>query len=218
MTGADLTAVATMRRRQGRPAAQEPSVGREGLLQRTLELLREMPPAELTRAELARRSGVDPTTIRHYFKDRDSLMIAAGAALLEELHSLERSALAAAAPEPRAQLRARIRVFLNFMHANPHFHRMMAEELMSSPSPLVRQAHHNWTSANISEMRELMSQGVGSGDFSDRDGAFIFIMIIGASEFFSNAAPLRRIAFGDDAEDGHRARDISRVCGLKGHA
>ena len=135
-------------------------------------------------------------------------MIAAGGALIKELHALQHAAIAQVEPNPRAELRARVKVFLKFMHVNPHFHRLMVDEFMDSSSPLVQQTYQSWTSTTIAEMRELLLNGKATGDFTEKDGAFVFMMIIGASEFFTSALPMRRIAFGNQADDDKSASEI----------
>ena len=60
----------------------------------------------------------------------------------------------------------------------------MVDEFMDSSSPLVQQTYQSWTSTTISEMRELLLSGKATGDFTEKDGAFVFMMIIGAFRIF----------------------------------
>jgi TetR/AcrR family transcriptional regulator len=175
-------------------------VGRDGLIRRTCELLREMRPAELTRAELARQVGVDPALIRYYFKDRTSLLAAAGAALLEQLAAEYGQIMAKAGDDPVVILRGRIKGFLRFLRANPNFHRLMMDEFMHSDVPAAIAAHESLTAPTIDVVRKLILQGVDQGRFRKVDGAFVFMLTLGASEFFINASGIRRMAFGDEAE------------------
>lgn len=174
-------------------------MGREGLIRRTCELLRELRPNELTRAELARRAGVDPGLIRYYFRDRATLLEAAGAALVNELVERTLQATQAAGDDPAAQLRARIQSFLRFVQVNPFFPRLM-EEFMHSSTPSAQEAHSSWTAPAVALVRDLMARGEAAGEFRPVDGAFIFMAMLGASEFFINAGPIQRIAFGAEVD------------------
>ena len=65
------------RRGKGRPARGQPGVGRETMIAATSELLKKRSPENITRAELARKAGIDPALIRYYFGDMSSLVLQA---------------------------------------------------------------------------------------------------------------------------------------------
>src|SRR6476620_7621008 len=78
------------KRKQGRPQKDTPAVGRETLIAATRKLMKVMPPAQITRLDIARAAGVDPALIRYYFGDKSKLIVAAvldAGAELQERHA-----------------------------------------------------------------------------------------------------------------------------------
>ncbi len=85
-------------------------MGREALITRTCEMLMQMPPNKITRAEVARHMNVDPSLIRYYFRDRATLLLAAVARLTAELSRLMDEELARSDPDTRREPAAGARV------------------------------------------------------------------------------------------------------------
>ncbi len=96
---------------RGRPPANRPKVSREQILDTTLALLAETGLGALTMRSLARRLGIDPMALYHYFADKDALLGAAA----------ERSFAALRPRMPvkgdwRARLLALARAYLRTLH------------------------------------------------------------------------------------------------------
>lgn len=62
---------------RGRPRADQPKLSRDQILDAALALLAESGLGALTMRSLARRLGVDPMAVYHYFADKDELLSAA---------------------------------------------------------------------------------------------------------------------------------------------
>ena len=99
-------------RSAGRPRSGSQPVGREALIEVTCELLKSHPPSAVTRALVARHSNVDPSLIRYYFRDRDSLMVAAAESIVARFRSIVAAAYARTDNSARDMLMARIGALL----------------------------------------------------------------------------------------------------------
>src|SRR3954470_8344091 len=62
---------------RGRPRANEPKLSRDQILDAALALLAEAGLGALTMRALARRLGIDPMALYHYFADKEALLGAA---------------------------------------------------------------------------------------------------------------------------------------------
>src|SRR6202167_2815730 len=127
-------AAARKRRGIGRPAAGAQTVGREALITRTCEMLTELPPNRITRAEVARHMNVDPSLIRYYFRDRSTLLVAAAERLVDTFQQLLDEELAQSDMSAAGRLRARISALLKLNITYPFFHRLMIDELVKIDS------------------------------------------------------------------------------------
>jgi AcrR family transcriptional regulator len=92
---------------RGRPRADQPKLSRDQILDAALALLAEAGLSALTMRSLARRLGVDPMAVYHYFADKDALLTAAA----ERSFSSLRPRMPAAG-DWRARLRALARAYL----------------------------------------------------------------------------------------------------------
>jgi TetR/AcrR family transcriptional regulator len=204
-----------IRRGIGRPAAGSRMVGREALIERTCELLSQLPPNRITRAEVARQMGVDPSLIRYYFRDRSTLLLAAVEKLTAEFTRIRDHELAQAEPGPEGKLRARVSALLQFEIAYPFFHRLLIDEFVHMKSPAVVQFMHQLTSNSLDAYCALLDSGFDAGVFRRSDSTFLFLAVIGMCEFFVKASSILRIASGknfDQRAVGSRYREF--ICDL----
>src|SRR5512139_1345425 len=117
-----MVKVATTKRGQGRPS--DNTVGRETVLNKTMELVQDLPPARVTISLIAREAGVDPALIRYYFGDRETLLLAVVDKMLDQAPpDIDEDA------EPVELLEARIRNTARFTRSTKHVHRLMVDEL-----------------------------------------------------------------------------------------
>jgi len=182
------------RRAIGRPAAGDPGVGRGALIDKTCELLKELPPNRVTRAEVARHTNVDPSLIRYYFHDRSSLLIAAAERLSAEFTRMLEEELKRAGDGAEGLLLARVNALLKFEIAYPFFHRLLLEEVMSSKAPAARKLLSELTKRAVSAYSSIIDGGTKSGALRKVDPAFLFLAVIGMCEFFVSGMPMLKVA------------------------
>jgi AcrR family transcriptional regulator len=184
------------RRGIGRPAAGPHAVGREALIARTCELLTQLPPNRITRAEVARHMGVDPSLIRYYFRDRSMLLLAAVEKLTEQFSQILEQEQQQAGPGPENALRARISALLRFEITYPFFHRLLIDEFVNLSAPAATRFLQELTSNAIGGYAALLETGRTAGVFRRSDAPFLFLIVVGMCEFFVNGMPILRLALG----------------------
>jgi len=96
---------------RGRPRASKPKLSRDHILDAALELLAEAGLGALTMRALARRLGIDPMAVYHYFADKDALL---GAAADRSFAALRPRM--PATRDWRARLHALARAYLRTLH------------------------------------------------------------------------------------------------------
>ena len=208
-------AVTRTRRGIGRPPAGAQTVGREALIAKTCELLREIPPNQLTRAEVARRLQVDPSLIRYYFSNRGTLLLAALEQLTSEFTHMFEQEMAKADGSAEGLLRARVAAMLRFEITYPFFHRLLLEEIVPLDSQAAVRFLDTLTKRAVSSYASIVKAGVDEGTFQPLDHAFLFLTVVGMCEFFVNGLPILRIAQGKDLDEHvPGARYLEFVCKL----
>ena len=190
------TTRAPRRRAIGRPAATAEGVGREGLIETTCQLLQELPPNLVTRAEVARRANVDPSLIRYYFQDRSSLLVAATERITHNYsRTLARAALRAG-PSAESRLRARVNAIIDLIVTFPFFLRLFIEELNGSAAKAGDKLFRATVLEGVHDLRQVIEQGTRSGELKPTNVPFLFIALLGMAECFVTSAPLLKIAAG----------------------
>jgi TetR/AcrR family transcriptional regulator len=195
---------AARRRAQGRPNDGKNSVGPELLLRAARELLEKLPPAQVTRAALARHAGVDPNLIRYYFKDRDSLLLAVVDEIVSEEAKL--SARFSSGGSPVERLRAQIRHLVDFHQRHPYFHRLLIEEIATWKSQRARQLFHRLNQMTLKMYQTIFREGVRGKSLRQLDPVFVHIAVVGMCEFFMSSKVLLEDAFGKGAAPSDYAK------------
>ena len=96
---------------RGRPRANEPKLSRDQILDAALGLIAEVGFGGLTMRALARRLGIDPMAVYHYFADKDALLDAAADRSFASLRPRM-----PAAPDWKSRLRALARAYLRTLY------------------------------------------------------------------------------------------------------
>jgi AcrR family transcriptional regulator len=174
------------------------------LLRAARELLEKLPPAQVTRAALARHAGVDPNLIRYYFKDRDSLLLAVVDEIVNEESKL--TAGNAANGSPVERLRAQIRQLVDFHQRHPYFHRLLIEEIATWKSQRARQLFHRLNQQMLKQYGSILREGVKQKSLRALDPVFVHIAIVGMCEFFMSSKLLLEDAFGKGAAPANYAK------------
>jgi AcrR family transcriptional regulator len=194
----------TRKRAQGRPNDGKSSVGPELLLRAARELLEKLPPAQVTRAALARHAGVDPNLIRYYFKDRDSLLLAVVDEIVNE--ESQRAAGYTASDSPVERLRSQIRHLVDFHQRHPYFHRLLIEEIATWKSQRARELFHRLNQLMLKLYGSIFREGAKGKSLRKLDPVFVHIAIIGMCEFFMSSKLLLEDAFGKGAAPSDYAK------------
>jgi AcrR family transcriptional regulator len=130
-------------------------VGPEALIRAARELLQRLPPAKVTRAEVARHAGVDPALIRYYFRDRESLLLAVGQQIVGEHLQRVRT-------RDRHGARALARADPGLLHRQcrfAFFHRVLIEEIARAASKPARAAFYELDQFAIGRYAEILRDG-----------------------------------------------------------
>lgn len=188
---------ATRKRAQGRPNDGKNAVGPRALLRAARELLEKLPPAQVTRAALARQAGVDPNLIRYYFKDRDSLLLSVVDEIIEEETRLAERFATTGTPAER--LRAQIRAFVDFHQRHPYFHRLLIEEIATWKSQRARQSFHRLNQHAIGLYASIFKQGAKDKSLRQLDPVLVHVALIGMCEFFMSSKVVLEDAYGKGA-------------------
>jgi TetR/AcrR family transcriptional regulator len=206
------------RRRIGRPGSEHESVGRDGILEKTCELLQQLPPDKVTRAEVARHTGVDPSLIRYYFKDGASLLVAAAEKLMSEFARNLDTATRQSDNSPRSLLCARVGALFDLIVAHPHFHRLLIEAIAPSNASAAKQMMQEMTERTVAGYDAILAAGESDGSLRRVNPAQLVLAVIGMCEFFVAGLPILRIAMGGKLAEKEAARSYRDfVCDLLLH-
>lgn len=172
----------TKKRGQGRPS--DNAVGREAVLNKTIELVQDLPPARVTISLIAREAGVDPALIRYYFGDREKLLLAVVDKMLAEVPpEVDEDA------EPVDVLEARIRNTARFTRSTKHVHRLMVDELADAKSADIRRQQGEMNMRAVNAFATLLSRD-GGAELRDVNPLFLHVALVGLFDFFVSAQPV----------------------------
>jgi AcrR family transcriptional regulator len=172
----------------GRPAGQR-RIGKDFLIEKTVQLLRTVPPEKLSLSMAARNAGVHLTLIKYYFRDRTRLLVDVArwlaVSLGEGVRAVESRELSA--PE---RLRIRIDAMVDFFFTNPYYHRLMMEILADETDPLAAELISLWMTKTLDIYRGIIDSGVEEGSLRPIDPHFTFVAIMGLCEQYQHASRL----------------------------
>jgi AcrR family transcriptional regulator len=193
------------KRKQGRPQKDTPSVGRETLIAATRKLMKVMPPAQITRLDIARAAGVDPALIRYYFGDKSKLIVAAVLDAGAELRDRQRASFTKGG-SPSERLTRRIRVLLETLFEDPSLHHLIIERIIHGKSKEARQLREEMVYGSCKALAAIIEQGVESGEFRPVDPRFLFLVMVGACSY----AMAERALFGELLEEEPTQAHVAR--------
>ena len=157
-------------------------MGRAALIAATRELIKSMPPGQITRLDIARAAGVDPGLIRYYFGDKSALLVAAVLQAGTELR--ERQARGyAEGTSARDKIRRRIFILLETLYRDPSLHHLIIERIIHSRSKAARQLRHDLVYRTCDELAAVIEEGVVAGEFRRVDHRHLFLATVGACSF-----------------------------------
>jgi AcrR family transcriptional regulator len=195
-----------VKRRVGRPAGSGAkngqqsgglTVGRDMLVNVACNLLKTTQPANITRALLARETGVDPSLIRYYFRNRAALLAAAAMQITEYYAEMLEKASQRSDGSAVSRLRERVRTLINLLAEYPYFDRLITEEIMPSEEPEAREMFRAVTERGTLSYDAILSQGIEQGICDPGiDRTMLFTAVIGMADFYSRGLNVIREANG----------------------
>ena len=185
------------KRGKGRPMASARGVGREALIAAARELLRDLPPAQVTASAIARKAGGDPALVRYYFGNREALLLEVAKQIGE------------GGNQPPPTEGDATELLAEFIHATVRFtrsarnmQRLMIEELDSTSSPQMRASVREWNRVPVDYYAGVRDLDEGE-KLTDFDPLFLHLAVIGISDFFVTGRPLIELLVpeGTDLEE-----------------
>jgi AcrR family transcriptional regulator len=197
------------KRSKGRPYDPENAVGREALIKATRELLTTMPPAKMTRLDIARHAGVDPALIRYYFGDKSRLMTEVVLEVLTDMRAARaRRASTTGSPE---RLKSRVTDSVRLFQEHPHHYSLVVEQIFSGVEPKVRALwRRDVVQPGVEELKSIIEDGIKAGEMRRVDPRFLHLLIVAAGEFYASGRAVLEDLFGPSAVDEKLERDYVR--------
>jgi TetR/AcrR family transcriptional regulator len=174
-----------------------------------------MPPSRVTRAEVARAMNVDPSLIRYYFRDRSTLLLAAVERLAAEfIQTVERNTDQSDST-PAGQLCARASSQLLHEVHYPFFRQLILDEIAQMRTPAARKVLQQLTSRGLAAYTQILEAGARQGQLRSVDPLFLFVAIIGMSQFFVSSGPIQQLVQPRDGDVGGLAESFRQfMCDL----
>jgi TetR/AcrR family transcriptional regulator len=184
------------KRGQGRPVSGENDVGRERLLVATEKLLRTLPPARVTISRIAEEANADPALIRYYFGNRAALLVAVVDRVTAHPHRNTQSL-----GLPTVALADHIERTVQLVRRAPFLHRLINDELEQAGTEESR-ARVRAMNLDLVDFYRTLLDADGGEHLVEADPLFLYLTVLGASDFFSSAGPLIRelVPEGTDME------------------
>jgi AcrR family transcriptional regulator len=162
-------------------------VGKAFLIEKTVHLLRTVPPEKLSLSMAARHAGVHLTLFRYYFGDRTRLLVDAARSLAISLGDGVRSVESDQLPAPE-RFRIRIDAMIDFFFVNPFYHRLMMEILADATDPLAAELISVWLTKTHEIYLDIINSGVQEGSLRSIDPQFTFVAVQGLCEQYQYAS------------------------------
>jgi AcrR family transcriptional regulator len=163
--------------------------GRETLLRAARELMVERGFPRVTVRDVAKRAGVGPALVNYYFGGKSGLF----AAIIEQVALDIRERLERAKQQSgpiTERIRGFVREFVDAMAADPYLPRLLAEQVLFADEEVIDRFARELAAPNLAEIRNLLTEGIASGELRDVDPKFVVPSMIGACLYFFLAARL----------------------------
>jgi AcrR family transcriptional regulator len=202
-------------RRAGRipRAAVEPDFSaRERLLDTAGRLMSDRHSIDVSLSEIAQHSGLNSALVKYYFGNKNGLLLALvereAAAALQGFKELLRQDLA-----PSEKLRRHIAGIINNFFRTPYLNRLLHSLLDERNSHSARQVNRTFVRPLMELQRELLTEGMRSGEFKPVDPMLFYVSVLGACDHLFNARyAVRSLAGAVGIDDGLRERYVAHVC------
>ena len=182
------------KRGQGRPVSGENNVGRERLLVAAEKLLQTMPPARVTISRVAEEANADPALVRYYFGNRAALLVE----VVDRVTTHAQRGMQMK-DDPTEALAGHIMRTVQLVRRAPFLHHLIIDELAESGTEESRARVTAMNRDLVNFYREVMRADGGS-QLIEADPLFLYVAVLGASDFFSSAEPLIRDLLPDGTD------------------
>jgi len=205
------------RREAGRPKDKQ-SVGRQGLIDATLLLLRSTVPEELTLLDIAKSAGVDPALIRYYFGNKDGLLREATMHLMD--FTQQQGEMLAQGSDVKAMVRQRVRLIIDIGQQNPHFLKLVMREIYVGEGRAAQQSREFL--ASTAQRGVALSEAILAarpqerGRLPEIDARLLHVALLGACTYFATAQPLFDVLFEGEQDVAERYVDFMTDLVLRG--
>ena len=125
--------------------------------------------------------------VRYYFGDRAALLVA----LVDRVTAHETRTAQRIGEPTLAALANHISKTVKFIRSAPFMHRLMIEELAQAGNENSRARVRKMNLDLVAFYREVLRLD-GGAELIEADPLFLFLVVLGASDFFSSAEPLIR--------------------------
>jgi AcrR family transcriptional regulator len=182
-------------KRKGRPAAADSEDSKAKIITAARDLIRSVHPSHVTKADVARHAGVDAALVNYYFGDLDSVWLAV---IAETTDSFARHMAGVTGSTAAERIAAYVNAWLDIFSQDPHFNDLMVRQVFYGSSDQAKM-YMARALTRVRELEQVVLEGVQQGEFREIEPGYLFLSIVGLTEFFVTATPLVRGIFGERA-------------------
>jgi AcrR family transcriptional regulator len=163
---------------------------RDALLTAASDLMIELETPDVSLHAIARKAGLTAPLVKYYFGSKEGLLVALverdTARSLAQLDGLRAMQIA-----PVAKLRIHITGIVRTYSRYPYLLGLLNQLLRGARSKAAEQIKASFVTPLINAQREIIEEGVASGDFRPLDPDKLYFIIVGACQYLFST----RIAF-----------------------
>jgi TetR/AcrR family transcriptional regulator len=182
-----------VQRGKGRPQTADQTVGRDALIQATIELLKTTSHEKINRLEVARFAGVDPRLIRYYFGNMTALFAEVAVQIARSFRDQIADKPQGASAKYRLEVRIRRHVELFLLY--PHHAALVAETIYVDGNSAVREGWHDVVRQSLKQLDEIVNDEKDGNRLRAVEHRYLQLVIVGASQIFANSSGLLSIMF-----------------------
>jgi TetR/AcrR family transcriptional regulator len=195
--------------KHGKPGSRgEPEKTRAAILRAALEEFSHEGVAGARTDEIARRAGVNKALLYYYYKDKEGLYGAVLEQVFSGLAERAREVLDATHLPPRARLLKYVEAHFDYIASAPVYPRLVQREFMRTAgrtlSPAASRVFDRYAKPTYSRLRQLLGEGIASGDFRDVDAGQTLTSILGVIIFYFISLPAQQLMNPGDPSSPER--------------